>query len=98
MQPLAKQITYGLCAGALESTMTRVPWTSCMPSGSVTRRIFFGSPSGSMMDAAVMSGNDARLGAGVRALQAELGPGRVNQLTLLVGGLGACRGGTSRRR
>src|ERR1700687_2049250 len=32
--------------------MTRVPWTSCMPSGSVTRRIFFGSPSGSIRTAA----------------------------------------------
>ena len=74
--------------------MTRVPCTSCMPSGSVTRRIFFGSPSGSMMtaamtgwpelDAAVLAGEANLLGAGVLALEAELGPGRVDQLNLLV--------------
>ena len=67
--------------------MTRVPWASCMPSGSVTRRIFLATPSGSMMH----GGND-RLPDSMRAslpvkqtclafgrrgaLEAELGPGR----------------------
>ena len=39
--------------------ITRVPWTSCMPSGSVTRKIFFGSPSGSMMTAAITGWPDS---------------------------------------
>ena len=50
------------------------------------------------LDAAVLAGEADLLGAGVLALQAELGPGRVDQLNLLVGGLGACGRGAGRRR
>src|SRR5215208_7806106 len=52
MQPLLKQITYGPVIGWPWSTMTRVPGCSDMPSGKVTRRIFFGSFSGSINTAA----------------------------------------------
>ncbi len=47
-------------------------------------------------DAAVLAGEADLLGAGVLALKAEFGPGRIDQLNL-VGGLGA-RGGSSCRR
>src|SRR5215208_5619992 len=52
MQPLLKQITYGPVIGWPWSTMTRVPGCNDMPSGKVTRRIFFGSFSGSINTAA----------------------------------------------
>src|SRR5260370_112460 len=51
MQPLAKQMTYSACCGGLLSTMILGPLCDCMPSGSVTRKIFFRSPSGPMIAA-----------------------------------------------
>ena len=50
------------------------------------------------LDAAVLAGEANLLGAGVLALQAEFGPGRVNQLNLLVLGLGASGGSAGSRR
>ena len=74
----------------------------------MTRRIFFGSPSGSMMtaaitgwpglDASVLAGKANLLGVGILALQAEFGPGRIDQLNLLVRGLTAGRGSAGCRR
>src|SRR5437764_1446348 len=45
-------------------------------------------------DAAVLAGKANLLGAGILALQAEFGPGRVDQLNLVGGRLAACRGST----
>ena len=80
-----------------------------MPSGSVTRRIFLVSPSGSMidgrdhrlagLDASILAGEANLLGVGILALQAEFGPGRIDQLNLLSAGLPSAGGrGCSRRR
>src|SRR5262245_48244647 len=59
MQPLLKQITYGPVIGWPLSTITRVPGASDMPSGSVTRSTFFGSPSGSISTAATTGWPDS---------------------------------------
>src|SRR6185295_13119617 len=44
MQPFGMQVTYTAEAGCSLSSVTRVPWGICMPSGSVMRRSFFSSP------------------------------------------------------
>ena len=50
------------------------------------------------LDAAILAGKANLLGVGVLALQAELRPGRIDQLNLLVRGLGTRSGSACRRR
>src|SRR6478609_1598799 len=52
MQPLGKHVKNWLVHGSLLSTMIRVPYCSCTGLGTVTRKIFFGMPSGSISAAA----------------------------------------------
>ena len=75
--------------------MIRVPWTSCIPSGKRHAknllRLAFGLDDDRCdhrlagFDPSILAGETHLLGLLVLPLQAELGPGRIDQLYLLVG-------------